>query len=534
MNRHQKTAFAAAMLLFAIHPVLASAQGPAAAKESDSKAQSKAFAARIDDIINKRLQAEKLKPGPKAELAVIGRRLHVDLIGRIPALLEIRDFLDPTNNAPTKLEDLVDALLDSDTYSYNFAHYWRLVMLSGSNNRQQNIQTQFEAWLRNRLGNNTRYDKIAFEVLTAKAGAQGGQKGAGTPLGFYTANENKAETLAGATARVFLGIKIECAQCHKHPFAKWTRQQFWEYAAFFSGVAPQPGKQKDPFNPNSNTIRIPESDVIAKARFITGEEPDWKDKPQVRTVLADWMTAPKNPYFARAAVDHVWEYFFGVSLVEPVFEPSDDSPPAHPELLDELARTFTESGYDLKFLIRSIVLTEAYGRASVGLSEATKVDIEMFAKMPVRGMMPEQLYDCMCQATLVRDDAPGGKPKAQQLQQQNALRAQFLTKFTSQDKRIATQTSILQALYLMNSKFVNDRCRLENNISLKTIATAGDSTARRVETLYLMVLSRQPRPEELAKLVRHIDSGGGTGDPREAVAEVYWALLNSSEFMLIN
>jgi hypothetical protein len=407
------------------------------------------------------------------------------------------------------------------------------VMLSGSNNRQQNVQTQFEGWLRNRLANNTRYDKLAFELLTAKAGGQVAvQQGNGTPSGFYTANENKAENLAGATARVFLGVKIECAQCHKHPFAKWTLQQFWEYAAFFSGVAAPAGKQKQPMNANVNTIRIPDTDVIAKAKFIGGEEPDWKEKPQARTVLADWMTAPKNPYFARAAVDHVWQYFFGVGLVEPIFEPSDDSPPAHAELLDELASSFTESGYDLKFLIRSIVLTEAYGRASVALSEATKPDIELFAKMPVRGIMPEQLFDSMCQATYTRD-IPVNKTKAIG-QQQNALRGQFLAKFTSQDKRIETQTSILQALYLMNSKFVNDRCQLDNNVSLKTIATARISTARRVETLYLMVLSRLPRSEELEKLVHHIESGGGAGDPLHAVADVYWALLNSSEFMLNN
>jgi hypothetical protein len=527
MNRY--TTGLATALLFAVQPILAAAQEP------DTKAQSKAFAQRIDNIINKRLQAENLKPGPRAEPGQLGRRLHIDLIGRIPALLEARDFLDPTNNAPTKLEDLVDSLLDNDAYSYNFAHYWRSVMLAGT--RQQNVQTQFEGWLRNRLASNTRYDKLAYELLTsgrgdAKGGdTKGGGQQPGTPAGFYTANENKAENLAGATARVFLGVKIECAQCHKHPFAKWTRQQFWEYAAFFASVAPQP-KQKQPLlDPYS--IRIPETDIIAKAKFISGEEPDWKDKPQPRTVLADWMTAPKNPWFARAAVDHVWQYFFGVSLAEPVFEPNDDSPPPHPELLDELAKGFTESGYDLKFLIRSIVLTEAYGRASVGLNEGTKFDIEMFARVPVRGMMPEQLFDSICEATRT-SDKPVNNPKQKGQQPQNALRTQFLAKFTSQDKRTETQTSILQALYLMNSKFINDRCQLENNVSLKTIATAGGSTAKRVETLYLMVLSRLPRQEELERLVRHIDSGGGSGDPRQAVAEVYWALLNTSEFMLNN
>jgi hypothetical protein len=527
--------FGVAALLLAIPTPPASAQGPATARGADAKAQSKALAQRIDKIIYKRLEQEKMKPGPKASLAEFARRLNIDLAGKIPNLLEVRDFLDPTNDSPTKLEDRVDLLLSEETYARNFGHYWRSVMLTGSNNQQAPFfQFQFEGWLRSRLTNNTSYDKMAYEVITAPP-FQGGPNQF-SPSAFLAVNENKAENLAGATAKVFLGVKIECAQCHKHPFAKWTRQQFWEYAAFFSGVAPQQpmgGKQPQPFNPNSKEIRIPETNDIAKAKFITGEEPDWTGNKPVRTTLADWATSPKNPYFARAAVDHVWQYFFGVSLVEPVLEPTDDSPPAYPELLDELAQAFTDSGFDLKFLIRSIVLTDAYQRASVALSEDSKVDIQMFAKMPVRGMMPEQLFDSLCEAMDFHDNAYNNQMQPQQFgQQQNTVRAQFLAKFTSQDKRIETQTSILQALYLMNGKFINERCQLENNVSLKSIATANTTTARRVETLYMVVLSRMPRPDELDRLVRYIESGGGTNDQRQAVADVYWALLNSSEFML--
>jgi hypothetical protein len=501
-------------------PASVSAQGPG------TRASAKALAERVDKIINQRLAQEKMKPGPRASLGQLGRRLYIDLSGRIPNLLEVRDFLDPTNDSPTKWEDLVDTLLSEDTYPYNFAHYWRSVMLTGGNNQNRvNLNFQFDSWLRSRLANNTGYDKIAQEIFTSAAAQQGL-----SPAAFYTVNENKAENLAGATARVFLGIKIECAQCHKHPFAKWTRQQFWEYAAFFSRTAgPKKGKAQ-PNETKEKEIRIPETDIIVKAKFITGEEPQWKDGVPVRTTLADWTTSPKNPYFARAAVDNVWQYFFGVSLMEPIFEPTDDSPPAHPELLDELAKGFIDSGFDLKFVIRAIVFTEAYARASVGMSEENKLDIQMFAKMPVRGMMPEQLFDCLCQATDFRDNTSSNSPYApQQPPQANTQRAQFLAKFTSQDKRIETQTSILQALYLMNNKFINDRCRLESNVSLKTIATANVTTGRRVETLYLIVLSRPPRPEESAKLVHYIEN---SGDPQQAVADVYWALLNSSEFML--
>jgi hypothetical protein len=517
-----------ATLVLALQPTLASAQG-----SLDTKARSKALAERIDKIIAKRLEQEKMTPGVRASLAQVARRLSIDLAGKIPNLLDTRDFLDPTNDSPSKLEDRIDQLLNEETYARNFAHYWRSVMLQNSNNQQaQFFQFQFENWLRQRLAANTPYDKMAYEVFTTQ-NVQGG--GNASPGVFYQVNENKAENLAGATARVFLGVKIECAQCHKHPFAKWTQTQFWEYAAFFSGVAPQqpqPGKPPQPFNPNSREIRIPNTDTIVKAKFITGDDPDFSTGKTVRTVLADWATSPKNPYFARAAVDHVWQYFFGVSLMEPVFEPTDDSPPAYPELLDEMAKAFVDSGYDLKFLIRAIVLTDAYARVSVAMSEDSKLDIQMFAKMPVRGMMPEQLFDSLCEATNFQDNSYGNNQPQQFGPQQNSLRGQFLGKFSSQDKKTETQTSILQALYMMNGKFINDRCKPENNESLKTIATQNTSTERRVETLYLMVLSRLPRPEELERLTRYIDSGGGTGSPQQAVADVYWALLNSSEFML--
>jgi hypothetical protein len=147
-------------------------------------------------------------------------------------------------------------------------------------------------------------------------------------------------------------------------------------------------------------------------------------------------------------------------------------------------------------------------------------------------MMPEQLFDCFAEATDYRQDLGAYNPNVNQFGMPNTPRANFLAKFTTQDKRIETQTSILQALYLMNGKFLTDRMRLENNKSLETIASTQIPHAKRIETLYLMVLSRLPRPEETARMVRYIETGGSTGDPREAVTDIFWALLNSSEFML--
>jgi hypothetical protein len=560
MNLRLMGAIGVATLLLAIHPTMASAQGAGPSKneeikkrsrvlakrideikgvgapqKAETKKQSKALAERIDKIIYQRLAQEKRKPGPKVGLAQAVRRLCIDLSGKIPNLLETRDLLDPTNDSPTKWEDRVDALLANPDYAVNFSHYWRSVMLVGNNDEQLRLglQFQFDGWLRKRLADNTGYDKMAFEVLISAAYHGVAKSLTYQPDAFFGVNENKAENLAAATARVFLGTTLECAQCHQHPYAKWTTQQFWEYAAFFSGVAPRkmPGKPQ-PFNPDSKEIRIPGTDIVAKAKYPNGEVPNW-GKYKVRGTLADWVTTPNNPYFARAAVDHVWQYFFGVSLMQPIFEPIGDGAPAHPELLDELARAFADSGFDLKFLIRSMVLTDAYVRGSVPVSEQNKADIQLFAKIPIRGMMPEQLFASYCLAGDIRnlgyDEVNplfGPPPKT--------LRVQFLASFYEHDRRIASPATVVQALKVMDGKLLNDCSNLDRHVSLKTIATAKTTTARRVETLYLVALSRLPTVDETKKWVDYIDKGGDTGDPQQAVAEFYKMLLLGPEFMLIH
>jgi Protein of unknown function (DUF1549)/Protein of unknown function (DUF1553) len=513
MSRHLILTWAAAALLVVVGLHWARAQSSPSPRAA-TKAEAKALAARLDTIIAQKLQRTTVAPGPKADPAQLARRLHLDLTGTIPQLAELLDFLDGADDLPAKVEERVDALLGGDAYAPHFAHYWRSVLLTGPQATLEQ-RLQFEDWLHNRLAANTGYDKMAHEVLTDR---RPWRPGAPTASDFSAVNDDKAEKLAGVTSRVFLGHKIECAECHDDKAGRWTRQQFWEFAAFFAPEAPPSPKAAPSPKPQKGEIRIPRIDRVVRAKFINGEEPIWRHGVPARVTLADWVTSPENPYFAKAAVSHLWQYFFGVSLVEPVFEPEEGGPPAHPELLDTLARAFIDSGFDLKFLIRAIVLTDAYQRASVAQHEDNKRDIQMFARMPVRGMMPEQLFDSVCVAT--------------DFHKRTELRGQFLAKFAGQDNRLETQTSALQALYLMNGPFMSERCRPEENEVLRSIATGNMSMARRVETLYLVVLSRPPRPEEAKKLVRYIDSVG-TGNAQQAVADVYWALLNTPDFRLI-
>jgi hypothetical protein len=357
-----------------------------------------------------------------------------------------------------------------------------------------------------------------------------------TAIAFYQANEMKADNLAAATSRLFLGVKIECAQCHDHPFAKWTRKQFWEYTAFFAGIQPQnvnagvfsPARD----DPKVREIAIPGTPRKAQARFLDGTQPLWNDAVSPRATLAEWMTRPNNPFFAKAMANRMWEHFFGIGLVDPVDDFRDENPPSHPELLDDLARAFVASKFDLKFLIRAITASKAYQRTSTQ-THKSQDELRLFARMPLKGLTPEQIFDSLVVATGYRDNQPfqnrgfvgfGG----------NNPRGEFLAKFANPvDRRTEHQTSILQALALMNGKFVADATSLDRSEVLAALIDSPFMDNRqRLDALFLAAVSRPMRPAEASRLTAYVSNGGPTRDSKKALADVFWVLLNSSEFIL--
>jgi hypothetical protein len=527
------------ILAFAVAPVLGQ-------DGTYNKDAIQSLSKRIDEHLAKAWKKAGVTPAPKAEDHVFYRRLNLDLVGRIPDLIRIDDFVDPTNNSPDKRWKEVDSLLDSPEHARHFANVWRTIMLGYQTNQQfQFLQPQFEAWVRERVEKNVGLDTIVNQLLISKQNNPNmvfnpGMQNVGSPQLFFLANENKAENLAGATSRVFLGVKIECAQCHAHPFAKWKQDQFWEFAAFYSAPPPQtprPGiKSVEKVQPSiqaGRQIMIPGTDKIVRAKYLTGEEPKWDVLNNSRKTLANWVTSKENPYFAKAMADHLWSYLMGVSLLEPIMEPSDDIPMTHPDLLNDLAKALIENNFDAKFLIRAIVHTDAYQRSSGGSKLADKEDYHLFVRMPIRSMSPEQIFDSVWMVTNPRDKQQE-IPNQQfvNFNQPQSPRAQFLLKFTNQDRRHEPQTSILQALFLMNGKFIADKTKIENNQDLKDLANQKTPHAQRIRSLYMIVLSRPARQSEVDRLVPYLERGGARGDLGEALSDVYWALLNSSEFLL--
>jgi hypothetical protein len=463
---------------------------------------------------------------------------------------EARDFL--ADKSPDKRARLVDRLLAGSRYVTHFTAFWRTLLVPEANNNIQFFRfgAGIEPWLRAELTNNAPYDAMVREVLTTPVGPETVRGGVApgqnpTPALFYLAKELKTEEIAGATSRLFLGVRLECAQCHNHPFARWKREQFWSYAAFFAGLQRQPGPNNAFALPNRELtdrreLTIPGTEKVVQAKFLDGKEPTWKANGSARDTLADWVTAADNPYFARAAVNRMWGYFFGTGIIDPVDDMvGSERVPSHPELLDELARAFVAHKYDVKFLMRALTASRAY-QLSSARTDDSQDDPTLFARMPLRGLTPEQLYDSVAQATGYQE-AGNNLPPGVILGGPQSPRNEFLNRFgTRTEKATEVQTSILQALALMNGSLVASATDVNRSETLAAVADAPFLDLRaKIETLYLATLSRPPKQKELDRLVKYVEqhTTDGPAEERErsgklALADVFWALLNSGEFFL--
>ena len=544
MRRVPRDAIGAVVLTVGCLAGLASARAaepsPSAGAASGSNASArdaKILAERIDRLIAAKWAETGVKPAPAADDAEFLRRVHLDIVGKIPTVAEASDFLEDSRS--DKRVRLVEALLDSSAYLTRATEIYRSMLLPEADTDPQirTLAPTFEAWLRKRVADDAGYDRIVREVLTVKLGGRGSRGGNAfdpkaepSPLAFYVAKEAKPENLAAGAARVFLGVRLECAQCHNHPFARWKREEFWGLAAFFSGVSRQ---GKDDLSgaireqPGKHELAIPGTSKIVPAAFLDTDGPTRiSARSSGREMLAQWVTAPENPYFARAAVNRLWARFFGIGLVEPVDDMGAENPPAHPELLDELATQFRGHGYDLKFLIRALTQTQAYGLTSaVGRSETASP--HLFASMPVRTLSPGQFFDSLAQATGYREGGNSYNPFFE-----GGARARVIELFSNRDEKPTEgQTTILQALALMNGPLVASVTSPETGDALAAIADAPFlDTPGRIEALFLATLTRRPRGDELKTLSAYVEKGGPENDKAKALADIFWALLNSPEF----
>ena len=495
------------------------------------------LADRIDRHIAARWQADKIKPAPAADDAEFLRRTYLHVAGTIPTVAEAHEFLQ--NQSEQRRRQLVDQLLQSSRYVTNFSHFWSRVMLPESANDFPAQKPGFEAWLRQHLANNTHYDALVYELLTTPLASDRGMvgvmqnPGSVSPIAFFTTKQIRPENLAAATSRMFLGIRIECAQCHNHPYDSWKQEHFWGYAAFFAGIERTNmtdgnlGQVKEVFD--RRELTIPDHETVVQATYLDGTQPKWKTRVSSRRTLADWITSKQNPYFAKSTINRLWGHFFGVGIVDPVDDFGGTNKPSHPELLDEIAAEFAAHDFDLQFIIRAITASKTYQLTSRKTDES-QTDPQSFARMSVQGLTGEQLYDSLAVAIGHLEPFQPAQPF---FFNQSGPRSEFVELFTASDgPSTERQTSILQALALMNGQIMSTATDLEQSATLTAVAEFPlMKTSDRIEALYLATLTRQPDPSETARLTEYVDSGGPTRNQKQALSDLFWALLNSSEFL---
>lgn len=485
-------------------------------------AAAKKLAKRIDNLIEIRWKGTKVRPAEPADKYEFFRRLSLDLRGYIPSLLEMRNIEAEDTPGP---EFWIETFLNDPQFPAHFSRVFSDIMLPEGNNNIAIARQRkpFEDWLEYKIRNNEPFDKVARNLLTGlrEPGVPG------NPSAFYVANGNTSEGMATVTARVLLGVKLECAQCHEHPFAEWSRDQFWQTAAFFNRKNVQYG----PRGFARPKITIAKTERTVNATFLDGSEPANSNPDNGPTVLADWIATKENPFFARAMVDHVWTYFFGVSLLEQIQE-GEEGTIKHKKLLDTMAKDFADRNFDMKYLVRAIVYSKAYGRSSRPATNSTEA-AALFAHMPVRSLTAEQIFDSFCKATYYKEEQ-NFTPNRGFVNPNVPLtpRQKFVKMFSERGSRTEKRTSILQALFLMNDSFVNERISQKSNESLRFLSSSDYDAAEAVNTLYIIVLSRPANQRELRQLTPYVLSGGPTNNRGKAMTDIYWALLNSSEFML--
>lgn len=508
---------AAVLSLFATLPLLA--------QDEPSAEQRRATMVRqIDARIDERLATAQVEPAPRADDAEFARRVYLDLTGVVPRVAEIRAFLAAAR--PDKRARLIDELLASPAHATHLANCWRNIMLPGGMNLEQiNNIVGVQNWLRQRFVENLRYDNLVSELLVATAGDDAG------PALYYTALDVAPEKLAASTARIFLGLQIECAQCHDHPFDKWKQTDFWGYAAFFAQLQPpamdRPGQAVQLVDLNAGEVKLPNSETVVPPKYPGGGSPGADELGSRRVQLAIWMASRDNPYLPRAAVNRVWAHLFGRGLVEPVDDLGSHNPPSHPELFEELTEYFIATGFDLRELYRTLAQTRAYQRTSTWT--ATEVPPELFAHLSLKTLTADQLYDSL---NRVLHRRPANMPGSIASPLVDPGRQAFVAKMQAASRSpVEYQAGVLQALTLLNGEELAAATDPDRGPLLGALQAPLFSDDDRLSTLFLATLSREPTADERALFSKHL-SDRPASDRAKSYSDILWALLNSAEFAL--
>lgn len=493
----------------------------------------------VDEAVFGKLKELGIPPSELCDDATFLRRVSIDITGTMPTAEEAEAFLaDPS---PDKRDRLIDELLDSPEYADYFTTKWNAIL---RNKKRQNEDVPgtyaFHQWIWQSLYQNKPYDQFVSEIITAT-----GDSRFNPPVVWYREVGEINEQVED-TAQLFLGVRIQCARCHHHPFEKWSQNDYYSLAAFFSrigrkdlpvgtGVSTATRDKRLFHNEGAATQKNPRSGESLVPAGLGSEPLEISPDEDPRAYLADWMADPNNAFFAKSLVNRYWKHFTGRGIVEPEDDMRETNPPSNPELLDGLAQSFVESGFDLKELIRTICRSSTYQLSALP-NEHNLSDRQNFSRYYPKRLTAEALFDGFHQVTGVPPSIaglPAGMGATQMADMSNA--PYFLKVFgqpqadTACECERSMDANLAQSLHLLNSSEVQNTIA---NASGRAAALAKDETRtkdEKVTELYHWVFARDPQPDELQIAIAHIDKHAE--NPQPAYEDLLWALINTKEFL---
>jgi hypothetical protein len=481
----------------------------------------------IDTFVHKKLKDLRIAPSELCTDEVYIRRVYLDVVGMLPTPEEYDRFMK--SPAANKREVLVDELLGRKEFAELWVMKWaELLQIKSSNQVSYKATLLYYNWLQDKISRNVPVNEWVQELL----GASGGTFK--NPATNYYQNETDILKVSENVAQVFMGMRIQCSQCHNHPFDRWTMNDYYGFAAFFTQIGRK--GTDDPreivvFNSGGGEIAHPVSKQQMKPKFLGGVEPDVAGKDR-RQVMANWLASPENPYFATNLANIVWAHFFGQGIINEVDDVRVSNPPSNGPLLEALGKKFTDYRYDFKKLVRDICTSRAYQLSTIP-NASNEGDTRNFAHQSVRRIRAETMLDVISQATETKNKFPGLPLGARAVQIVDGnISTYFLTTFGRASREsvcsceVKLEPTLSQSLHMLNGDATTSRIRQGALVS-KRIAEK-KSPEQIIEELYLRTLVRRPSADETAKLQTALKD---EPDKAKGLEDVFWALMNTREFV---
>ena len=485
----------------------------------------------IDELVAQKIHKLRILPSDLCTDEEFLRRATIDITGTLPTEDEFTAFIE--NTSPDKRDKIIDTLLARKEFTEVWVmKFAELLQISTNANNQVSYKATllYYNWLQERIANNVPFNKIVQELLSSTGGTFS------NPSTNYYQIERDTLKLSENVAQVFMGMRLQCAQCHNHPFDRWTMNDYYSFAAFFSQIGRK--RAQDPrevivYNKANGDMKHPVGGRVLEPVFLGAAKPEIKGGQDRREILGAWMASPENPFFSRNLANIVWSHFFGIGIIDPVDDVRISNPSSNPELLNALANQFTEYNYDFKRLVKDICTSRTY-QLSTKVNPSNEGDTKNFSHALSRRMRAEVLLDAISQITQTKNKFKGLPVGARAVQIADGnVSNYFLRTFGRAERKtvcsceVKMEPNLGQALHLINGDATGNR--IVSGKVVATMITEGKSSEQIIDSLYIRAFGRKPTQTERSQLLAQIDA-----DPKKIkqdLEDVFWALLNAKEFM---